>query len=202
MGWLQSQSVSRQSAGDDGALLEASARGDAVAFETLVSRYYTPVYRVVWRMMGGQAEAEDVTQEAFVKLWQNPSQVREPKALKGWIMRVASNLAIDRLRKKPHEDLEVVENAPDPTQVTGAEIELKAAQLRVDRAIAALPERQKLALTLVYFEGMGNIEAARTMEVTVEAIESLLGRAKRALRESLAGDWQNLLSELAEATAR
>lgn len=202
MGWLQGQSLSRQVVDDDGALLEASARGDAAAFETLVARYYTPVYRVVWRMMGGQAEAEDVTQEAFMKLWQNPSQVREPKALKGWLMRVGSNLAIDRMRKRPHDDLEVVENIADPGQATGAEFELQAAQRRVDNAVAALPERQKLALTLVYFEGMGNIEAARTMEVTVEAVESLLGRAKRALRESLAGDWQNLLSELAEGTAR
>ena len=202
MGWLQNQSVTRHTADDDGALLEASARGDASAFETLVSRYYTPVYRVVWRMMSGQAEAEDVAQEAFMKLWLNPSQVREPKALKGWLMRVGSNLAIDRMRRKPHDDLEVVENAADPRQVTGAELEIQAAQRRVDQAVAALPDRQKLALTLVYFEGMGNIEAARTMEVTVEAVESLLGRAKRALKENLAGDWQSLLSELAEGSAR
>lgn len=200
MGWLRKQTATGTLVEDDGALLQASARGDAAAFETLVSRHYSAVYRVVWRMMKGHVDAEDVAQEAFMKLWQNPAQVREPKALKGWLMRVASNLAIDRLRKVPHAELEVVENAADPKQVTGAELELAAAQRRVDAAIASLPERQKLALTLVYFEGMGNIETARVMDVTVEAVESLLGRAKRSLRETLADDWQVLLSELAEAS--
>lgn len=200
MGWLRNQTATGNLVEDDGALLQASARGDAAAFETLVSRHYSAVYRVVWRMMKGHVDAEDVAQEAFMKLWQNPAQVREPKALKGWLMRVSSNLAIDRLRKVPHDDLEVVENAADPKQVTGADLEMVSAQRRVDAAIASLPERQKLALTLVYFEGMGNIETARVMDVTVEAVESLLGRAKRSLRETLADDWQVLLSELAEAS--
>ena len=67
---------------------------------------------------------------------------------------------------------------------------------RVDQAIASLPERQKLAVTLVYFEGMSNISAASVMDISVEAIESLLTRGKRALRESLADDWRGLLDEL------
>ena len=95
-------------AASDANLLLASARRDAAAFAELVSRYYKPVYRMVWRMMNGNIETEDVAQEAFVKLWQNPSQVREAKALKGWLMRVASNLAIDRLRRKPHTDLDAI----------------------------------------------------------------------------------------------
>jgi RNA polymerase sigma-70 factor (ECF subfamily) len=67
---------------------------------------------------------------------------------------------------------------------------------RVNQAIASLPERQKLAVTLVYFEGMSNISAASVMEISVDAIESLLTRGKRALRESLAEDWRGLLDEL------
>lgn len=195
MAWAEQHTLAGQP--DDGALLAAAAAGDATAFSGLVERHYKPVYRVAWRMMSNHPEVEDVTQEAFLKLWQNPAQVREPKALRGWLMRVASNLAFDRLRKKPHEELEMAANVADQAQVTGAEFEEQAARRRVDRAIATLPERQRLALTLVYFEGLGNIEAARVMEVTVEAIESLLGRAKRSLRQELAGDWQALLSELA-----
>lgn len=187
---------------EDGMLLAASAAGRQDAFASLLQRHYRPVYRVAWRMMNGQAEAEDVAQEAFLKLWQNPGQVREPKALRGWLMRVASNLALDRLRRKAHEDLDMVENLADPGQITGGELDLQAARSRVDRAIARLPERQKLALTLVYFEGLGNIEAAEAMDATVEAVESLLGRAKRSLKQDLAGDWRSLLTEMAEAAAR
>ena len=72
----------------------------------------------------------------------------------------------------------------------------RAVTARVNRAIASLPERQKLAVTLVYFEGMSNISAASVMEISVDAIESLLTRGKRALRESLAEDWRGLLDEL------
>jgi RNA polymerase sigma-70 factor, ECF subfamily len=184
-------------AGDsDADLLAASARRDAQAFAGLVSRHYKPVYRMVWRMMNGNAEAEDVAQEAFIKLWQNPAQVREPSALKGWLMRVASNLAIDRMRRKPHEVLDVVENLPDESQRLASDGDGRAAQARVKGAIADLPERQRLALTLVYFEGMSNISAADVLEISVDAVESLLARAKRALREGLADDWSMLLEEL------
>ena len=151
---------------------------------------------MVWRMMNGNAETEDVAQEAFVKLWQNPAQIRDAKALKGWLMRVASNLAIDRLRRKPHADIYAIAEVADPRQVTGAELEEQAVAARVNQAIASLPERQKLAVTLVYFEGMSNILAASVMEISVDAIESLLNRGKRSLRESLAEDWRGLLDEL------
>ena len=183
-------------AASDANLLLASARRDSAAFAELVSRYYKPVYRMVWRMMNGNPETEDVAQEAFVKLWQNPAQIREAKALKGWLMRVASNLAIDRLRRKPHTDIDAIAEVADPRQNTGAELDEKAATGRVDQAIARLPERQKLALTLVYFEGMSNISAASVMDISVEAIESLLMRGRRTLRESLAEEWRGLLEEL------
>jgi RNA polymerase sigma-70 factor, ECF subfamily len=184
----------------DADLLDASARRDSSAFAELVQRYYKPVYRMVWRMMNGNAETEDIAQEAFVKLWQNPAQVREAKALKGWLMRVASNLAIDRLRRKPTTDLDAIGAIQDPNQVTGAELDARAATARVDQAIAKLPERQKLALALVYFEGMSNIAAASAMEISVDAIESLLSRGRRALKESLADDWRGLLEELVSKT--
>jgi RNA polymerase sigma-70 factor (ECF subfamily) len=180
----------------DAELLVASARRDEASFAELVQRYYKPVYRMVWRMMNGNAETEDVAQEAFIRLWANPAQIREAKALKGWLMRVASNLAIDRLRRKPLADIETIGEIADPQQETKSGNDAKAASRRVDQAIAALPERQKLALTLVYFEGMSNIAAASVMEISVDAIESLLARGRRTLKETLADDWRGLLEEL------
>ncbi len=180
----------------DAELLSAAARRDSASFAELVSRYYKPVYRVVWRMMNGNAETEDVAQEAFVKLWANPAQIREAKALKGWLMRVASNLAVDRLRRKQHADIEAVGEIADPRQRTDASLDGKVASRRVDQAIARLPERQRLAVTLVYFEGMTNIAAAQVMEISVDAVESLLARGRRTLKEALADDWRGLLEEL------
>jgi RNA polymerase sigma-70 factor, ECF subfamily len=177
-------------------LLVASARRDQASFAELVQRYYRPVYRMVWRLMNGNAETEDVAQEAFIKLWANPAQIREAKALKGWLMRVASNLAIDRLRKKPMADLDTIGEIADPQQETRVLNDEKLAMRRVDLAIAGLPERQKLAITLVYFEGMSNISAASVMDISVDAIESLLARGRRTLKQTLADDWRGLLEEL------
>lgn len=181
---------------DDGALLEAAAQGDATAFSELVGRYYRPVYRVVWRMTGGHADSEDIAQEAFVKLWQNPRQVREAGALKGWLMRVASNAVIDRSRRKRPDALDDTPEVPDGRPGQQKQLERSAAASVIDGEVAGLPERQRLALTLVYFEGLSNIETARIMETTVEAVESLLGRARRSLKESLSGQWRDLLDGL------
>ncbi|MFT3989758.1 RNA polymerase sigma factor [Aestuariivirga sp.] len=180
----------------DAELLHAAAARDAQAFRELVSRYYQPVYRLTWRLTGGHADTEDIAQEAFLKLWQNPSQVRQAGALRGWLMRVASNAVIDRARRKPHNPLDDVPEVQDPAPSAGAELDRSAAARAIDRRIAALPDRQRLALTLVHFEGMTNIDAASVLEISIDAVKSLLARARRALRESLKGEWRQLLEGL------
>lgn len=184
-----------KSAGD-AELLLAAARRDAAAFGEIVSRYFQPVFRVTARMTGGHADTDDITQEAFLKLWRNPGQVREAGALKGWLMRVAANGAIDRSRGRIHADIETVPEIADPLARTGAGIDREAAAREVERRIAALPERQRMALALVYYEGLSNIETAAIMETSIEAVESLLARARRGLRDSLSADWRGLLESL------
>ena len=83
----------------DAVLLEGVVAGDETAFATLVDRHYSLVFRLSARVLGNAADAEDVTQEAFVKLWRDPPVLRNQAALKGWLVRVARNLAIDRLRR-------------------------------------------------------------------------------------------------------
>lgn len=182
----------------DAGLLEAAAAGIHAAFAEIVSRHYQPVYRLVWRMTGGAADAEDMAQEAFVKLWKNPAQVREAGALKGWLMRVASNAVIDRSRRPRAAALEDVPEAADPQVKPDAPLDRAQAARLVDQKIAALPDRQRLALSLVYFESLTNIEAAAAMDVSVDALESLLSRARRGLKESLAGQWRELIGGLTE----
>lgn len=182
----------------DAGLLKAAAGRDRAAFAEIVSRYYQPVYRLVWRMTNGGGDAEDVAQDAFLKLWQDPAQVREAAALKGWLMRVASNAVIDRSRKPKHGDLDAAPEPQDQQAKPDAPLDRAQAAKLVDAKLAQLPERQRLALSLVYFEGLSNIDAAAVMEVSVEAVESLLARARRSLKESLSPEWRELLGGLAE----
>jgi RNA polymerase sigma-70 factor, ECF subfamily len=186
------------SADPDSALLAAAAAGDEKAFAGLVERHYDIVYRVVWRVTSGHADSEDIVQEAFLKLWNNPSQVRYGVALRGWLIRVGTNLAIDRARRKQasniDDQLEIAVSGPDALdQVLGDQ----SANV-VDSALARLPERQRLALSLVYFENMSNIEAAEAMEISVEAVESLLARGRRALKDDLNDRWRDLLADIGE----
>jgi RNA polymerase sigma-70 factor, ECF subfamily len=184
----------------DAGLLAAAARGDRNAFEQIVGRYYQIVYRVVWRMMHGHRDAEDVTQEAFLRLWRNPTQLRDAGALRAWLIRVATNLITDRHRGQPMSELTEADDTTDGRPSPERSLEQSQITARVEQAIARLPERQRLALTLVQYEHMSNPEAARVMEISVDALESLLSRARRALKDDFANDWQALLQGLAGET--
>lgn len=183
--------------GPDAGLLAAVGRRDAAAFAELLARHHGVVHRIIWRLTGGSAETDDIVQESFIKLWQNPSQLHEPSHLRAWLVRVASNAAIDRARKHRPEVLddapEVADDRPGALEV----MQRTAAATTIDAAVNQLPGRQKLALILVHFEGLTNIEAAKAMELSVEAVESLLSRARRGLRQTLAGCWRELLDGLA-----
>lgn len=182
----------------DAGLLEAAAGGSHAAFAEIVTRHFQPVYRLVWRMTGGAPDAEDMAQDAFVRLWKNPAQLREGAALRGWLMRVAANAVIDGSRRARPGALEDAPEVADPQAMPHAPLDRAEAARLVDSRIAQLPERQRLALSLVYFEGLSNIEAAAVMEVSVDALESLLARARRSLKESLSAEWRDLVGGLTE----
>lgn len=182
----------------DSVLLAAAVGGDEKAFASLVERHYDLVHRVVWRVTSGHADSADIVQDAFLKLWNNPGQVRQGGALRGWLIRVATNLAIDRARRKQGSNIddqpEIEAAGPDALgQVLG-----DRSARAVESALARLPERQRLALSLVYYENMSNIEAAASMEISVEAIESLLARGRRALKGDLKDQWRDLLADIGE----
>ncbi len=191
---MDMQTGDASGAQDDARLLAAAKRQDRQAFSLLLSRHYEVVYRVVWRLMRGHGDSEDVTQEAFLRLWKNPGQLRDAGALRGWLIRVASNLAMDRFRYNKEDALEAADDVMDDRADGARALEQKQIAARMDRAIAALPERQKLAITLVQFENLSNQAAADVMEISLDALESLLARAKRTLKQDLAGEWQQMLS--------
>lgn len=183
---------------DDDALLASAGDGDQHAFRALVSRHVTRVLSLARRMTGNVAEAEDVAQEAFLRAWQKAPGWRVGEArFSTWLYRVVVNLCLDRRRRKPMAPLEAAGDPLDPAP--SAELRLAEDQRGriVAAALAALPDRQRAALVLSYYEGVSNAEAAEALGVSVSALESLLVRARKALRLQLEGhrstvtDWGN-----------
>ncbi len=169
-------------------LLARIGRGDSAAYRAFSGRYLDRVVRFSARLLGDATEAEDVAQDVFLQVWREAVRF-EPRAKPStWLYTIAHNGCIDRLRKR--RDLRSDDDVPARTSSGDRPNDLLARKElaeEVARALAALPERQRAAIALVHYEGLGNIEAAQVLELSVEALESLLGRGRRALRDALAG---------------
>lgn len=170
----------------DAELIKRAYAGDAEAVRALVDGYLDRIVGFSYRILGDAAAAEDVAQETFLRLWRQAGRWRADAPVSSWLHKVAHNLCIDRVRKVAPAPLDDV---PEPADLADGparafhRTELAAA---IDEAIAALPERQGAAIHLVHREEMSNIEAAEVLGVSVEAVESLLARGRRTLRDKLA----------------
>lgn len=179
----------------DDALMARIAEGDARAFEEVVNAHLSRVVAVARRVLGSDSEAEDVAQEALLRLWRQADRWEPGRArITTWLYRVTVNLGIDRLRRRG----ETVDADP-PEQIAEADqqrhMEEEELRSQMDAALQSLPERQRIALVLFHYEGLSMAEAAAIMETSVEALESLLARARRTLKQQLAGAWRTLLPD-------
>ena len=177
-------------------LVAAAADGDAAAFRALVERHLSGVLAVARRMVRDEAEAEDVAQEAMLRLWRSADDLEVgPQGLRPWLRRVVSNLCVDRMRSGRRLSVveEVPERAEPATQL--ATVEATEVSQRVDAALKDLPDRQRMALTLFHYEGLSQIEVGRIMGISDEAVESLLARARRSLKVALRDEWRDLLAD-------
>ncbi|OSM00154.1 putative ECF subfamily RNA polymerase sigma-24 factor [Magnetofaba australis IT-1] len=147
------------------------------------------------RMLGDLHEAEDVAQEAFMRLWKQAARWRPEARVGTWLHTVVSNLCVDRLRKRRESALEDLPEPVDPAQNPLAERQRAELGAAIEAAMAQLPPRQKAAVVLVHHQGFSGREAAAALGVSEEAVESLLARGRRALRKSLARHRDELLGE-------
>jgi RNA polymerase sigma factor (sigma-70 family) len=176
----------------DADLLARIGRQDPAAVRSLVARKLPRLLALATRMLGDRMEAEDVAQEVFVRIWKQASRWKEREArFDTWVHRVALNLCYDRLRGRREDPHAESPDEVDPAALPEAALETRARDQRVREALAALPARQREALVLNYYQEMSNIDAAALMGISVDALESLLARARRNLRAQLAGSGLN-----------
>lgn len=181
----------------DTALLARVAEGDEAACRTLLSRHLGPIVAFAARLLGDSTEAEDVAQETFLALWRQAGRWRQGEArLSTWLHTVARNGALDRLRRQRTVPLEEAPEPVDPNPGPAQAVQARDVARVVEAAVLALPERQRAALALCHYQELSNIEAAAVMELSVEALESLLSRGRRGLRERLADEMPELLGEV------
>lgn len=175
----------------DDALLVLYANGEASAARALTERLLPRVLGYATRLLGDRAEAEDVAQEAMIRLWRIAPDWRQGEAkVTSWLYRVVTNLCTDRQRARRRRAADALDDVAEPADDgPGAEETMLAADrmAALQAALAALPERQRQAVVLRHIEGLSNPEIAEAMGIGVEAVESLTARGKRALQAALAG---------------
>lgn len=181
----------------DEALLKRSAAGDQQASALLINRHSPRVLSLAQRMLGNRDDAEDVAQDVFLKVFRTAGNWEEGKAkFTTWLHKVTVNQCYDRLRKKRETVMDEPPEQEDDTDGPATQMLATQRGKRLRAAIDELPDRQRAALLLSHYEELSNPETAEILEISVEAVESLLSRARRSLREALKAERNTLMGEV------
>lgn len=169
---------------DDAILVQAAQDGDLDAFEAIVRRHEAAIYRIALRMLGSRADAQDVTQDTFVRAWRGLARFRSDCAVSTWLYRIVTRRCLDTLAaRRPTErlDEELQMTGAGPTETAEQRERLRA----VTRAIGALPAEQKAALVLREFEALSYEEVADVLGTTVSAVKGRIHRARIAVLDQM-----------------
>ena len=167
-------------------LLDRIGRGDDPALRMLIARKLPRIYSLARRLLGDDGLADDVAQDAFLRVWRQASIWRPGEArFDTWLHRVVLNLCYDRLRKKRETSIAELPEQIDPAPGADQQLERDESGKRVRAALDTLPPRQREAIMLQVYQELPQTETAKIMGISIEALESLLSRARRSLRTQL-----------------
>ena len=169
----------------DEELMTAASEGDMEAFEELVRRHSDRAYRVALTFLGDEQKAEDLAQEAFLKILEAADSYRPTASFTTYLYRVVANACLDYRKKKRPTSSAQLPDREDHADGPPEELARRGRRDAVRRAINSLPERQRMALVLQYYEGLSYAETAEAMDCTESAVDSLLVRARRKMRRKL-----------------
>jgi RNA polymerase sigma-70 factor (ECF subfamily) len=163
-------------------LMARAAQGDGRAFRVLAERHAGRALGLARRILGNEAMAEDIVQDAFMRVWINAPRWRPQAQFRTWLYRIVVNLCLNAKRRAGDLPLAAAEHVADPAPSADAQLQARERDRRLAAAVDALPERQRAAIVLTYQEGLGNAEVADVLDTSISGVETLLVRAKRALR--------------------
>ena len=178
----------------DDTLMARLAQRDGACLKLLSQRHGELVYRIAYRMLGDAHEAEDIAQEALLRLWTHADRWQGGgSGIAAWLTRVGTNLCLDRLRKQRRMSDGDFPEREDDAPLADTEAQNSETRQAVVECIGDLPERQRASVVLTYYEEMPNRAASEAMDMKIKAFESILVRARKALRlcvesKGVAGD--------------
>jgi RNA polymerase sigma-70 factor (ECF subfamily) len=177
---------------DESDLIKQSVAGDESAYQLLLEKHLPSLSNYVMRMMANTAEADDIIQETFIRLWTRGNKFNpETAKLTTWLHNIAHNLCIDHFRKNSRLVDDSVEQpiavAPGP----GEDLAQQGLAENIQQAMMSLPERQRSAIIMCHYQGLSNKDAAVVLNVSVDALESLMARGRKKLRTLLESDNEN-----------
>jgi RNA polymerase sigma-70 factor, ECF subfamily len=169
-------------------LMARTAQGDGRAFRILAERHAGHAHGLARRILGNEALAEDIVQDALLRVWTHAPRWRPEAAFRTWLYRIVVNLCLNAKRRTADRPLPEGEHVADPAPAADAQLEARERDRLLALAVGALPERQRAATVLSYQEGLSNAEVAAVLDTSVSSVETLLVRAKRTLRAALDPD--------------
>ncbi len=170
----------------DTLLLERASQGDEASFEALFYRHYDRVYGLLFRLLGNRTEAEDITQEVFLKLYRQPLRGRREHNVKGWLYRVATNMGYNHIRgtrRRWGRNTHLLADITDAVQQPPEKLIQDETRAAVRAALATLPQRQTQLLLLRQM-GLSYAELAAACDIAPGSVGKLLSRAAQAFREA------------------
>ena len=181
---------------EDVRLMRLVANGDTTAFEQLIERHQALVAGTVARMLGSNADVEDIAQQVFIRIWKSAGRYVARAKFTTWLLKITRNLVFNEMRRAkrhPHLPVQIepeAEEIPLKDETTAspdASLLQNELQQAIEKAIGLLPDTQRMALVLRRYEELSYEEIADVLEVSVPAVKSLLFRARTELRERLKG---------------